>query len=131
MTDQKLFELACEAQADAYVPYSQFRVGASLLSDDGRVFKGCNIENASYGATICAERAAVCAAVTQGATRFTAIAVVSDDAPAWPCGICRQVLNEFSEDLRIICGASKTGKYEAVKLSELLPHSFGPKDLGK
>ena len=129
MTDRQLFDLACEAMQRAYAPYSNFKVGACLLSSDGRTFQGCNIENASYGATICAERCAVSTAIASGARRFTAIAIVGSDAQSWPCGICRQVLNEFSDDMRVICG--QYGKdFEVVKLSELLPRSFGPEDLG-
>ncbi len=129
MTDQELFRLAEEAMVRAYAPYSNYRVGACLLASDGRTFQGCNIENASYGATICAERCAVSAAVASGARAFTAIAIVGSDSPAWPCGICRQVLNEFSEDMRVICG-QYGGTFEVVPLAELLPKSFGPKDLG-
>ena len=129
MTDQQLFDLACEAMHNAYAPYSGFQVGACLLASDGRTFQGCNIENASYGATICAERSAVSRAVTEGARRFTAIAVVGSGAPSWPCGICRQVLYEFSDDMRVICGQYGHG-FEAVPLSELLPHAFGPESLG-
>ena len=129
MTDRELFERAREAQKRAYVPYSKFKVGACLLSSDGRVFDGCNIENASYGVTICAERCAICNAVNQGATRFIAVAVVGGSAFAWPCGACRQVLNEFSDDMRVICGSDATGELRIAKLSELLPHSFGPDDL--
>ena len=129
MTDRELFDLACEAMHSAYSPYSHFQVGACLLSSDGRTFQGCNIENASYGATICAERCAVSNALIHGARSFTAIAIVGSTAPAWPCGICRQVLNEFSDDLRVICG-QYGGDFEVVPLAELLPRSFGPKDLG-
>jgi cytidine deaminase len=129
MTDRELFDLAVKAMDNAYVPYSHYRVGAALLSEDGRVFTGCNVENASYGGTICAERTAIVKAVSEGATKFTAIAVAGEDADAWPCGICRQVMNEFSKDLRVICGARKTGKFTAVPLKELLPRAFGPEDL--
>ena len=111
MTDKQLFDLACEAMHRAYTPYSNFKVGACLLSSDGRTFQGCNIENASYGATICAERSAVSRAVMEGARSFTAIAVVGSSAQAWPCGICRQ-------------------DFDVVPLAELLPHSFGPEHLG-
>ena len=128
MSDQQLYEMACSALKMSYAPYSQFAVGACLLSTDGRTFTGCNIENASYGATICAERCAVSRAVAEGARRFSAIAVVGESALAWPCGICRQVLNEFSEDMRVICGQAGKG-FEVVKLSELLPRSFGPNEL--
>lgn len=130
MTDRELFERACAALNNAYAPYSHFSVGACILTADGRAFDGCNIENASFGATICAERAAVSAAVSQGARRFTKIAVAGKDAPAWPCGICRQVLYEFGgRELRVICGAVNTGEYEVVPLSALLPYAFGPEDL--
>ncbi len=129
MTDRELFDLACEAMQKAYSPYSNFKVGACLLASDGRTFQGCNIENASYGATICAERCAVSNAIVAGARSFTAIAIVGSTAPAWPCGICSQVPNEFSDDLRVICG-QYGGDFEVVPLAELLPRSFGPKDLG-
>ena len=128
MSDQQLYEMACSALKMSYAPYSRFAVGACLLSTDGRTFTGCNIENASYGATICAERCAVSRAVTEGARRFSAIAVVGESAQAWPCGICRQVLNEFSENMRVICGQAGKG-FEVIKLSELLPRSFGPNEL--
>ena len=129
MTDRELFDLACEALEHAYAPYSHFRVGACLLSEDGRAFTGCNVENASFGGTICAERTALVKAVSEGAVRFTAIAVVGEHDDAWPCGICRQVLNEFSKDMRVICGAKATGTFTPLTLRELLPHSFGPVDL--
>lgn len=129
MTDQQLYDLACEAMHNSYAPYSGFKVGACLLSSDGRVFQGCNIENASYGATICAERSAVSRAMMEGARSFTAIAVVGSGAQAWPCGICRQVLNEFSDGMRVICGQYGQD-FEVVPLAELLPHSFGPEHLG-
>jgi cytidine deaminase len=128
MTDQQLFDLACEAMHRAYAPYSNFQVGACVLSSDGRTFQGLNIENASYGATICAERAAIANALTAGATRFSAIAVAGSGAQSWPCGICRQVLNEFSDDMRVIVGQCGRG-FDVVKLSELLPHAFGPEHL--
>lgn len=126
--DERLFLRACEALKNAYAPYSGFRVGACLLSEDGREFTGCNIENASYGATVCAERAAVCAAVSQGARRFTAIAVAGEKGDSWPCGVCRQVLNEFSADMRVIVGRAG-GPFDVALLSELLPRSFGPNAL--
>lgn len=127
MTDA-LITAARGAQTRAYAPYSHFRVGAALESTDGAVFLGCNVENASYGLTICAERAAVFAAVSAGVTRFRRAVVVSDvDPPAAPCGACRQVLAEFGLDLPIEGVGLKT----AVKwrLSELLPSAFGPEQL--
>ena len=119
---------AVEAMRHAYAPYSNFPVGAAALVDDGRIIVGCNVENASYGLTICAERAAVCAAVSAGALRFRRAVVVSDvDPPAAPCGACRQVLAEFGLDLPI----EAVGIRRAVtwKLSELLPAAFGPEQL--
>ena len=128
MTDQMLFDLACEAMLRAYAPYSKFQVGACLLTRDGRTFQGCNIENASYGATICAERAAISNALTAGANHFVAVAIAGSGAQSWPCGICRQVLNEFSDDMRVICG-QYGHDFEVVKLAELLPRAFGPEQL--
>ena len=126
MTDRELFDLAVEALEKSYSPYSHFRVGACLLSSDGRVFQGANVENASYGATICAERCALMRAIYEGARDFTAIAVVSDHEPAWPCGICRQALNEFAApDMRVICGYPGGG-FRVVPLKTLLPEAFGP-----
>jgi len=123
-----LISAARTAQARAYAPYSNFRVGAALESHDGAVFSGCNVENASYGLTICAERAAICAAVSAGVTRFRRAVVVSDvDPPAAPCGACRQVLAEFGLDLPI----DGVGSRETVRwrLSDLLPVAFGPEQL--
>jgi len=123
-----LISAARAAQARAYAPYSNFRVGAALESYDGAVFSGCNVENASYGLTICAERAAICAAVSAGVTRFRRAVVVSDvDPPAAPCGACRQVLAEFGLDLPI----DGVGSRESVRwrLSDLLPVAFGPEQL--
>ncbi len=126
---ERLFEMACEAMQNSYSPYSNFKVGACILTSDGRTFMGCNFENASYGATICAERCAASCAIIAGARRFAAIAIAAEKAPAWPCGICRQVLREFSDlSLPVIVG--QCGKGFAVKtLGELLPESFGPEDL--
>lgn len=125
-----LFKMAEEAMAMAYAPYSHFKVGACILSADGRTFKGCNFENASYGATICAERCAASNAIIAGARIFKAIAVVGSTADAWPCGICRQVLREFASlDMPVIVGTF--GKEYTVKtLGELLPNSISPEDLG-
>ena len=127
MTDS-LISAARSVQARAYAPYSQFRVGAALESSDGMVFLGCNVENASYGLTICAERAAVFAAVSAGVTRFRRAVVVSDvDPPAAPCGACRQVLAEFGLDLPIDgVGSKATVRW---RLSDLLPAAFGPEQL--
>ena len=96
MTPEKLVSMALEAMQRAYAPYSGYKVGAALLCADGRVFQGCNIENASFGLTNCAERTAMFKAVSEGTREFTAIAIASRDAAPWPCGACRQVLNEFA-----------------------------------
>ncbi len=127
MTDS-LISAARSVQARAYAPYSRFRVGAALESSDGTVFLGCNVENASYGLTICAERSAVFAAVSAGATRFRRAVVVSDvDPPAAPCGACRQVLAEFGLDLPIDgVGSKSTVRW---RLADLLPAAFGPEQL--
>ncbi|MBR7188660.1 MAG: cytidine deaminase [Clostridia bacterium] len=125
-----LFAQACEAMQRAYAPYSRFQVGACILAGDGRTFQGCNFENASYGATICAERCAAGNAIVHGARRFRAIAVVGSTAVAWPCGICRQVLREFSDaSMPVIVGAFGKG-YEVRTLGELLPEALTPEDLG-
>ena len=130
MTNEMLQSLAIEALDLSYSPYSKFRVGACLLSEDGRVFKGANFENASYGATICAERCAMGNAIANGARKFTKVAITSDEGYAWPCGICRQVLNEFKagNDMLVMVGG-KNVPWKAKMLSELLPESFGPADL--
>lgn len=127
MTDA-LLDAARAAQRRAYAPYSRFRVGCALEADDGRVFVGCNVENASYGLTICAERAAICAAVAAGAQRFRRAVVVSDsDPPAAPCGACRQVLAEFGPGLRVD-GVSPAGRVSWT-VAELLPSAFGKEQL--
>jgi cytidine deaminase len=120
-----LVSLARDAQARAYAPYSGFRVGAALEANDGRVFCGCNVENASYGLSICAEVAAVTAAVTEGATRYRRLVVVTDsEPPASPCGSCRQVLAEFGLDLAITSvGPSREISW---RLGDLLPDAFVP-----
>ena len=130
ISHEELFALACEAIENSYSPYSHFKVGACVLTADGRIFKGCNFENASYGAAICAERCAVSCAIAAGSRRLKAIAIATPDAPAWPCGICRQVLREFSDlDLPVIVGARGRG-FTVKTLGELLPESFGPEALG-
>jgi len=125
MTDKELINEAKKARDMAYAPYSHFSVGAAILADNGRVFCGCNVESASYGACVCAERAAACAAVLGNAKRFVKIAVISNgDDFCMPCGICRQMLLEFGEDMEVIC-AKKNGDAKTYKLSELIPNGFG------
>lgn len=127
MADQ-LRAAAEAARAQAYCPYSGFPVGAALEAADGRVFVGCNVENASYGVTLCAERAALAAAIAAGARRFRRIAIVAaSDPPVAPCGVCRQALMEFGGDLAVE-GFGPTGARRWT-LRELLPDAFGRQDL--
>ncbi len=119
--DQQLVTQAIEVAGRAYAPYSRFHVGAVLVGKDGRIFAGCNVENISFGLTICAERNAVFAAVAAGCREFERIIIVADTAvPASPCGACRQVLAEFNPDLEVLL-ANFRGLSETFRLSELLP----------
>jgi len=127
MTDAQLVCAAATAARHAHCPYSGFRVGAALLAGDGRVFTGVNVENASYGLTLCAERSAVCAAVSAGVRDFAAIAIAADGAgPVFPCGACRQVLAEFGPpSLRILTATIHPPQATGVfTLGDLLPHVF-------
>lgn len=126
--DEELLRRAREALKNAYAPYSRYRVGACILAADGRMFCGCNVENASYGLTICAERGAVMAAVAGGARAFTRIAIASEGSLPWPCGACRQVLREFAPDIEVLV-QDGGGNIRRATLSELLPMSFGPESL--
>ena len=130
MTDRELVEKAFEMHRFSYVPYSRFPVGAALLTEDGRVFTGCNVENAAYGSTICAERGAVMKAVSEGCREgWTAIAIAGRGGDyCWPCGACRQMLNEFAPELRVLA-ARGDGQFAEARLSDLLPKSFGPQSL--
>ena len=121
--DAQLLKMAREAMKKSYSPYSSFPVGAALRSTDGRIFTGCNIENASFGLTNCAERTALFKAVSEGVLSFDTIAIAAR-SKAWPCGACRQVLNEFAPDIRVI--VTWPGHVEEKKLIELLPEGFGP-----
>ena len=131
MTDRELMEMAAQAAKNAYVPYSRFPVGAALECSDGTVFTGCNVENAAYGSTLCAERTALVKAVSEGCrTGGTALAIAgSGEDFCWPCGACRQMLYEFAPQLRVLA-ARPDGTFRAAALSELLPHAFGPESLG-
>ncbi len=129
MTDQALVDLAFAMLERSYAPYSRFPVGAALLCPDGTVFTGCNVENAAYGSTICAERAALVKAVSEGRREFTVLAVAGNSGDyCWPCGACRQMLYEFAPDLTVLV-ARGDGDYVKLPLKELLPHGFGPGSL--
>jgi cytidine deaminase len=126
-----LRERALGAMARAYAPYSQFRVGAALLGADGSVTEGCNVENASFPAGICAERSAVAAAVARGIRSFDSITIATEAAePTPPCGICRQVLEEFSPHLLVV-SVTSDGREARWTLDELLPRAFTPKSLDR
>ena len=130
MTEQEIEELvaaATSARATAYVPYSGYAVGAALRTADGHIFTGCNVENASYGLGVCAERNAVFQAVARGEREIQAVAVVTENGVT-PCGACRQVLAEFGPEMTVIV-ADVAGKRRIYALSELLPDAFGPQDL--
>ncbi len=130
MTDRQLVDRAIQMLDYSYIPYSKFPVGAALLCADGTVFTGCNVENAAYGCTICAERTAVVKAVSEGhRDDFVRIAIAGHSADyCWPCGSCRQVLFEFAPDLEVLI-AKEGGDFVKLPLRELLPHGFGPKAL--
>ena len=130
MTDRELVELAFSMLERSYVPYSHFPVGAALLCQDGTVFTGCNVENAAFGSTICAERTALVKAVSEGHRNdFVTLAVVGNSEDyCWPCGACRQMLYEFAPDLRLLV-ANRSHAFVELRLSDLLPHGFGPKAL--
>jgi cytidine deaminase len=131
MTPKALMAEAVKARKRAYAPYSHFAVGAALLAKNGRVYLGCNIENASYGLTICAERNAVWKAVSEGVTEFSAIAVTARDGRgAPPCGSCRQVLHEFAPNA-LVYWRDARGRILKRKLTELLPNAFNLADLRK
>lgn len=120
-----LIQAAQEAMNQAYTPYSKFNVGAAILSEDGRIFTGCNIENASYGLTNCAERTAIFKAVSEGVREFKAMAVVGNtDMPISPCGACRQVLSEFANPNMLVFLANTKGDSKDFTVEELLPYSF-------
>jgi len=134
-TALKLIRTAMEMRKRSYCPYSSFSVGAALLTEDGNIYTGCNVENAAYPAAICAERTAFVKAVSEGCRRFTAIAVTGGIGPepedySWPCGECRQFMREFCEpDRFVVITAKSETDYRCYTLEELLPESFGPGNL--
>lgn len=125
---KELIKAAMDAREFSYSPYSEFKVGAALITSEGKVYTGCNIESASYSPTICAERVAVSKAVSDGNKDIEAIAIVGSSDYTYPCGVCRQFLVEFGKDMKIIV-ANNEDEYKVYSLSELFPHSFGPDDL--
>ncbi len=125
---QSLVQQAIEASQNAYIPYSHYPVGAALLAADGTVYKGCNVENASYPVTICAERTALVKAVSEGQRDFSMIVVVTRNGGS-PCGMCRQMLYEFAPDLRVVLADLEGHIHLDCRLSELLPDGFGPSRL--
>ena len=131
MTDRELVDRAFAMHKFSYVPYSKFPVGAALLCADGTVFTGCNVENAAFGSTICAERTALLKAVSEGHREdWVAVAIAGRGVDyCWPCGACRQMLCEFAPNLRVLA-ARGDGAFQTASLADLLPHGFGPKNLG-
>lgn len=129
MTDNELMQMAVEARKFSYSPYSGYAVGAALESEDGRVFTGCNIENAAYGNTMCAERIALFKAVSEGVRRFKRVAIAGSGSAPFPCGACRQSLYEFAPELEVL--VTWDGHAQKTTLAALLPEGFGPSSLGK
>ena len=124
MNDRELLSIAQEASKNAYAPYSNFHVGAALECADGTVFTGCNVENAAYGDTICAERTAIVKAVSEGRKSFRRIAIYAEGKSyTMPCGSCRQVMAEFSPEMEVLC-AKAGGSYVSYPLSRLMPYTF-------
>ena len=124
MDVEELVKLAAAARENAYAPYSNFNVGAALATPNGKVYTGCNVENATYGLTVCAERVALWKAISEGEREFTAVAVVTaSDPPATPCGACRQLLWEFCGDVEVTLSSTQ-GARESHRLADLLPHAF-------
>ena len=129
--DLELIRLATQMLDMAYCPYSGYHVGAALLTSSGKIYTGCNIENASYSATICAERTAAVKAVSEGERHFVKVAIAcSGDSYAYPCGVCRQFLNEFADDDFEVIVIKGSGEWEKSPFRELLPHGFRGKDMG-
>lgn len=135
MTERELIKAALEARRASYSPYSGYQVGAALLTQEGKLYTGCNIENAAYTPTICAERTAIFKAVSEGERHFKAIAIVGSPAGevvqfAWPCGVCRQVMMEFCDPAGfVVISAKSETDYRIRTLDQLLPEGFGPQNL--
>jgi cytidine deaminase len=129
ISDESLIKAATEVRENAYAPFSNFRVGSALETDDGEVITGCNVESASYGLTVCAERVAIWKAISRGKRKIKHIAVVADTEELTPpCGVCRQIIWEFGGDIPVIL-ANLKGKTETVQMKELLPRAFDTKFL--
>lgn len=132
MNKAELITTAMEMRDKAYVPYSRFPVGAALLSDSGKIYTGCNIENAAYPVSCCAERVAIFQAIADGERHFSAMAVAADtNRPVPPCGSCRQVMSEFFDPFTVVYLANLAKETKTFKMNELLPFSFDPDDLIK
>lgn len=132
MDIKRLITEAFDAQNNSYSPYSHCKVGAALLCENGDIYKGCNIENASYSPSVCAERTALFNAVSDGVKDFKAIAVVGnngDNGYFYPCGVCRQVMNEFCDDSFKVIVAKSVDDYKVFTLNDLLPYSFGKENV--
>ena len=130
MTDRQLIEKALDSMKNSYSPYSRFKTGAAIECANGTVFTGCLIENSAFGATVCAETVAVLSAVSAGQRSFKRIAIISEgNAYCFPCGTCRQILNEFSPELEVL-SARSDGRYVSYPLTSLLPMAFGKEHLG-
>lgn len=127
---RKLIEASRSALNAAYSPYSKIRVGSAVLTNDGQIFSGCNVENASYGATICAERTAIFKAISEGAKSIKGVVVMTESRKPWaPCGLCRQVILEFASAKTPVILANTKGKQKLLTVGELCPHSFSPKQM--
>ena len=131
MTNEELIKYAMKAQKKSYSPYSNFRVGAALLTKKGKVYLGTNIENCDFPAGICAERCAFCAAIAKGDREFEKIAIIGDSEElCYPCGLCRQVIVELAPDIAVVCASSETD-YKEYFIKNLLPKAFVPENLGE
>lgn len=125
-----LFEQAKKAQQNAYSPYSKVKVGAAVLTENGTIHSGCNIENSSYGGSTCAEQVAILSAISQGHRQIQKICIITDASPPWPpCGICRQMMAEFMDENAVLELANPNGVQSVHTLKEFLPHAFTPQHL--